>query len=316
VNAPRYPLADLSPVPEIDDVLRRAMRAPYLARRRFLRFRIPTRPPRFLYQFRSLRPTENRKLTDPAFAEQSIERLRLLIVHSLIPLFSPETFNDPFDTEARWFVAGTVEERRAKFNALVTTWQPPRTTDEQREQALQRMLTATDAELAALLKGSFATVRRDFGIACFAAGDPRDVLMWSHYANNHSGVCLQFEAARDLLVLMRAVSIDYIDEYPSINWLLNQHNGINLTLTRKHSRWAYEREHRILLHGCAGQHIRFEPNALTGIILGCRAGEDARATVRDLLAERVARGMPEVTVYEAYRHELRYELKLRRAALR
>src|ERR1700729_1649096 len=70
--------------------------------------------------------------------------------------------------------------------------------------------------LIAQLRESFAEQRRKFGVCCFCAGDPRNVLMWSHYAGAHFGICLQFETARDPPTLMRALRVPYVDRLKTI----------------------------------------------------------------------------------------------------
>jgi Protein of unknown function (DUF2971) len=82
--------------------------------------------------------------------------------------------------------------------------------------------------------------------AGFCAGDPRSVLMWSHYGGEHYGVCLQFEVSRDPMTLMRAVSVDYVDHFKRINWVGGDyHRAVGETFTSKHIQWSDEVEHRI-----------------------------------------------------------------------
>jgi len=82
------------------------------------------------------------------------------------------------------------------------------------------------------------------------------------------------------------------------------------TLLRKHSRWQYEDEYRVSIPDAAGKFIPFRPEALTGIILGCRADEAAEAAVRSLLEERAARHLPALRIYRARRNARRYDIDL------
>src|SRR4029077_11716096 len=108
-------------------------------------------------------------------------------------------------------------------------------------------------ELSAKLELSYRQQRSTFGVCCFGAGDPRDVLMWSHYGGENTGICLQFEDAKNVVTLSRALSVDYVDEYPILNWITGFRDAIGKTLLRKHSRWKYEGEHRIHVEGQAGK---------------------------------------------------------------
>jgi len=129
-------------------------------------------------------------------------------------------------------------------------------------------------------------------------------LMWSHYAHRHKGVCLQYEFAQDVPVLARALHVDYLEEdaFQPINWAhaKNMRESIGDTLTRKHKRWEYEGEHRILLDGQAGTYLQLQPSALTGVIFGCHSTEGVRGAVVKLLHERAARGLQPVNLWQAH----------------
>ena len=65
---------------------------------------------------------------------------------------------------------------------------------------------------------AFEKQRSSMGVFSFA-GTPRDILMWSHYAQDHTGVCLRFSAAAHLRVFVGAVGVTYSQSYPKLNWL-------------------------------------------------------------------------------------------------
>jgi DUF2971 family protein len=306
-----YPLATLRQVEDVDPVLVGGMDLPYF-RRRIALWRRKARAPRFLYKFRALRRPHTRTEGESPFTAESIERLRAIVVRSLLRLSSPDEFNDPFEMSAHWVIEGTTKERVQRYTALIKQ-QTPHANFKERERAVRKLMETPASELLPVVTASYARQRQTFGICCFAGRDPANVLMWSHYADEHRGICLQFELARDLLVMMRAVTVDYIDEYPTLNWIRADdfYEGMGVTFTRKHSRWKYEAERRILQEGQAGRFVRFDPSALTGIIFGCRADADVRGCVTALLEERAGRGLPAVRLYDARRNPRRYELDIR-----
>lgn len=83
-------------------------------------------------------------------------------------------------------------------------------------------------------------------------------------------------------------------------------------LFNKFEAWTYEGEYRLLLPSGAHTLLPFEPPALAGLIFGCNARPEFQSTVRDLLAERAARGMPPVRVYKAGLHSSIYKLVVKR----
>jgi hypothetical protein len=306
----RPTIVELWPVPEADELTSKVARAGYLQRRRYLHLQVaPPRWPRFIYKFRELKRTEPHRDGDPIFTPKSINVLRTVLVDSLLWLSSPEDFNDPFDTWVSWTVEGTDQQKMARLRALAEE-HLAELTPQQREAGLRNAMQTPHDGLVAMLLQSFAEQRRRFGVCCFA-GDPRDVLMWSHYAGSHTGVCLQFETSCDPPVFMRALPVAYVDQSPMINWLMgNFQREVGEAFTRKHIRWRYEAEHRIIQRDRAGCCVRFAPGALTGLIFGCKADADVKRAVRQLLYERAGRGLPRVKLYYARQHEQRNEVQI------
>jgi hypothetical protein len=232
-----------------------------------------------------------------------------MLVDSVLPLSSPAWFNDPFDMHARIVVDGTHEERRRRYTEIAEAQTPPLGW-KRREEAIQTLMSRSEGELRQRAQESYSNAAKEFGVCCFVGDRARDVLMWSHYADNHKGVCLQFDYARDVPVFARAVSIDYIDDYPTINWIHNFQRSIGKAILRKHTRWAYENEFRISEPWQAGKYIGFRPEALTGLIFGCRADGDVEKVVDGLLKQRAAAGLPDVRLFRAKQNDKKYELDI------
>jgi hypothetical protein len=312
----QYPPAELLPsVPEIEAWLVEVTAAAYLQRRCILkRMREAKRLnlPRFLYRFQSLRRTAGET---PKIMADSLERLRVPIVESLLHLQSPERFNDPFDMGADFQIGGNRADKIFRYRSLFEK-QNPRGKLSEREAYIEKMLNTPPEQLLPGIRASYRSARRDFGLVCFAGGDDpaRNVLMWSHYGAEHSGLCLQFDPARDVRVFHSALHVDYSDTYPVIDYIVNFQKAISASLLRKHTRWLYEQEHRISRPDQAGRYLQFHPEALSGIIFGCRASAAVEEATHGLLAERYAKGLPRVRVLRAKQNPTRYELDIVRGA--
>jgi DUF2971 family protein len=136
----------------------------------------------------------------------------------------------------------------------------------------------------------------------------------TRYAQDHTGVCLKFERVRDYRVMLHALPVVYQEDLRVVNWL-DAANAIVEMLFRKHPDWKYERESRLLLMGQAGRYLPMRPEAVTGIVFGYRATEDARAIVTSLLAERAARGYPPICIYDAIQHSSKYRLVIQKGQI-
>ena len=110
---------------------------------------------------------------------------------------------------------------------------------------------------------------------------PSNVLMWSHYADNHRGICLEFGVA-DNPLFRTASEVVYRKEYP--HWVpcdINDKPGLVMELIlTKSCEWSYEEEYRLVsvrtsdlanflqLHG---DFFRLPRGALRAVIMGCEA---------------------------------------------
>ena len=158
---------------------------------------------RFLYKYRAIDP----------YNDESIDRVRDIVVRSRLWLSSPFDFNDPFDMSAKFVIQGTEQERRERFIEILTNQGISRN---DRKLRLKNMMKKSRKSLENELAGIYKNRADGVGIYSFA-GDPRNILMWSHYSRDHSGVCLQFERAKDFLTMSGAIKVEYAAEYPVIN---------------------------------------------------------------------------------------------------
>ena len=141
----------------------------------------------------------------------------------------------------------------------------------------------------------------DTGISCFSE-KPDNILMWSHYADNHKGVCLGF-SIKWLLKSLRLVKpggildfagvkdqcvplvVQYQDALPV--WEAGLSSSINGVLSTKARCWDYEREWRIFAHSAVDKKQNFMGLAFAEVILGGRMSEqDETRLVRSVVNRR------------------------------
>jgi hypothetical protein len=95
-----------------------------------------------------------------------------------------------------------------------------------------------------------ADSKSGIGIACFTETHD-DVLMWTHYADNYSGICLSYSAKTLLRGLpddVNLVRLAYVDKPPLLatgHARAAREAAIRI-LSQKKYNWAYEREWRVL----------------------------------------------------------------------
>ena len=90
-------------------------------------------------------------------------------------------------------------------------------------------------------------LRENTGVCCFFKDQPKHPLMWAHYANSHTGFCVEYEIEE---ISSPFYEVNYTSRLPSpsINELLfcPAESFIRI-LTTKALEWSYEKEIRFLL---------------------------------------------------------------------
>jgi hypothetical protein len=121
------------------------------------------------------------------------------------------------------------------------------------------------------------TLNRSIGIYSLSAVKD-EILMWSHYADEHRGYCLMFEASDTTPFFGAAQEVHYSEALPAITPYSDTdlEKAAKAMLT-KYCGWSYEREWRIVDHE-SGAGLRDYPAALlVGVIFGARMSPRDRA---------------------------------------
>ncbi|MCI7075684.1 DUF2971 domain-containing protein [Campylobacter sp.] len=84
---------------------------------------------------------------------------------------------------------------------------------------------------------------------CYDENDIREHLMWTHYANNHYGVRIDFELNTNKMAKIEYFmdNVEYIDGFKLLDIHRCNRNYINTILMYKHKVWEYENEYRIIV---------------------------------------------------------------------
>jgi len=128
------------------------------------------------------------------------------------------------------------------------------------------------------------------GVACFTERHD-ELLMWSHYADGHRGICLSF--ATDSLPFSRALQVKYSREVPRMRAVSVITQGVDEALVdalilTKAEQWSYEREWRLVVKG-GSQPVGYARDCLRTVYLGAAISEVQRDEVRSILAESPTR---------------------------
>lgn len=141
---------------------------------------------------------------------------------------------------------------------------------------------------------TFGDMRSAMGVVCLSESD-ESLLMWAHYANNHHGMCVEYDLMEiNKQLNFTPVPIIYSNERVCFNTLNPDTAGNDSfalflrSITSKSEEWSYEHEWRIIRDeaACGDRWDSRKKGALldmicpSSITLGCAAEEEFERKVR------------------------------------
>lgn len=240
------------------------------------------------------------------------ERLASVIIENKLYFCSPDDFNDPFDSKIQFTYQGCTDDELRFVYRDFTAKSYPRWSPEAVHREVETKIKSGTYMLPksqdAFRNHAKSVLQQDidkFGLLCLSE-ERDDILMWAHYADDHKGVCLEFD--KEVMEKhFRCRKVLYGQPFPRLiefyrNFLAaSEQEGQTgseaneateksgrFIFCRKSAHWCYEREWRIII---SRQEIESQNNdrsfpypggMLTGIILGCNTDE-AELTIIDRL---------------------------------
>ena len=222
------------------------------------------------------------------------EYLKSAILEHKFFFDTPNNFNDPFECLPSFRFEASEAEILAYYQRIVARNFPGIPEYQQIVKSLEYRLTeARERQPGTEEYKQFHSDRfREWVLPklpmfCVAATN-KNVLLWSHYAFNHTGLCLQFDANSPDLI--EAQQVVYRDTRPEVNFIVRPptEKVMENTVLVKASDWDYEEEWRVVSFGKQVGIRVFKPETLTGIIFGHKTSFAHRELVKEWLKEREA----------------------------
>ena len=243
-------------------------------------------------------------------SDDHVGRLSDILKNHRIWCSNPATFNDPWDCKP-YFDPALLDDphaRAATAEALISTRMGGAELNHI-DESLRK-----DPEFLKAAMHQFSTDLFDFitgrwGVYCLSP-DPCLTLMWSHYARDHKGICLEFAVQRTKFHI--ALKVQYQKEYPTL--LLHDPDSRFTMLLAKSDDWIYEQEFRLICPRFTdvsasplvmeGNYLQIGADDLTSVILGCQVAGEAKAKIGELVRDHA----PNVRVRQARRDLNKYRL--------
>lgn len=211
---------------------------------------------------------------------------------------SPNSFNDPLDSKPSVEDDLSLSDKKLLLAALLKEHKPKQDPAQvfAKFDYLAREANDSDKAAACFTRLIDSEIERlllhEIGQrGVFSLAEKWDCpLMWSHYAHNHEGICLEYSthdhAARNLLQVRynasRAIALSTLFDWKVRNLPGARQKVLELAFLSKAEAWSYEREWRILGKS-PGSHGA--PLELTGIYFGQRCSSAIETAIVKTLCD-------------------------------
>ncbi len=213
--------------------------------------------------------------------ENRILWIREAIRENRVYYSSIEQFNDPFEGHLTMTYDAPFEMKEARAREHIMRQQPELSMQEISDLVPERIAYAEQHGLSNL-----KDLRKKIGIYCLSQKRD-DILMWSHYACSHRGICIEFSATEQAHVVFmgQAFRVVYQNLFPCVNlYNTSLEDKAKAYILTKSQHWSYECEWRVIDFPKPSGYRSIPPRLISSVILGAKATDETREAIKQLLS--------------------------------
>ena len=209
------------------------------------------------------------------------------ILEDVMPFKNPKYYNDPYDSAINindynsflnFAEEGINNKSFEKFMENII------------EKSGLKRLTEKSIEL---LSNEYNRYIENIKVCCFAE-DNDSILMWSHYANEHKGFCIEYDFDEMSQMCSHIYPIKYQQKLCKLIDFNNKNDSIIEPIITKYIDWKYEKEWRMINY-CKNENYvdkiddktyRYKlPNPI-GIYMGCKISQEHEKKLEELCRKK------------------------------
>lgn len=213
-----------------------------------------------------LKGIERGAYPDTLYKYRTIKSANRIIDDLAFWFAQPDSFNDPFDCsldEVKHYTEGDF----ASFLASPATSAFPQVI----KQLMVRVYQLRPDIMADMTKTFKNQAINQQGILSLSKIKD-DILMWSHYADEHKGVVIGLELSQDPAFFLMPEVITYVDRYEPLNYMADPYNSVSHALSYKSTHWEYEQEVRV--YKVPSRAYQISPAAIKDISFGLKTSNE------------------------------------------
>jgi len=212
--------------------------------------------PRFLYKYRPLN-----EFTDS------------IIINSSFWFARTDSFNDPFDCN----LTEEINIKLSDFKRYISKLGIPKTAIDTNLELAKRSPSIIREQA---IKSRAKTINSSGLLALSQIYD--SILMWSHYAENHTGIVLCLDLLEDPEFFITPLKVNYQKTYNPVNFFgrATDMDYVKKIIATKSKDWEYEQELRVMKDS-VGEHS-FNKSLITKVYFGCKCENSEKIRIKNM----------------------------------
>ena len=228
----------------------------------------------------------------------NLDYLEDFLLGNSVKFSNPAGFNDPWDCKPTFSKSilddPTIYQQNVEYaiDLMRRRFGIDESELKRRRKVLNGNRNILEARIDELSVAMHEAILQDYRVYCMATR-PDNFLMWAHYAQSHSGVCLGFDTHSE--IFCSALRVSYLASYPMIDFSSKDESKLlHDTLLVKSEHWSYEKEFRVIAkEGSTEEFMSLRngfaeivPKTLTSITFGCYADQKMIEAAMEILGQR------------------------------
>ena len=243
-----------------------------------------------------------------------------VLLNNRIKFSNPATFNDPWDCKPCFSKTLLSNPKIYKKHVEYFTdlgrriLRLPEEELERRKLILESNRNFMEERIDECTDAMRQGIEKEYRVYCLSTLKD-SALMWAHYTDKHTGICLGFKTKAN--TFCGALRVDYPKDYPLIDLTAeDERELLEKSLLTKANDWSYEQEYRLIAK--EGQATDFlvvhdgfltlDPEELQELTVGCLIDENDLIAIRKLIKA----SKRDIAVYRASPSKEHYSLVMDR----
>ncbi|ENM3764390.1 DUF2971 domain-containing protein [Vibrio cholerae] len=239
---------------------------------------------------------------------------KCLLKDGTLKFSSYDTFNDPFDCVVSYDLEEAERYMSSRKDLIKAVGDKIGLSPVKRLQNRRMMLKRLERSL---INGTASSdLAKEWGVCCLSSR-PDNILMWSHYADNHKGLLIEFTTNQNHAGMMTAPEyylaawpIEYTENMPVRKLSVRDFDAVKEQFLCKSIDWAYEKEHRCLSYRNGPGIYPFDKTMVTRVIAGVRMSEENFIELKRLVEQFEASARTKVELKRAEMVKGKYQLNV------